>query len=308
MKKIIILFLAALLAPSLVLGGVNPLGIPNYGGPEKPDFRIDLLKYDPYPAEPGEYMTLWLEIYNTGVNNAEDVTFELEPEYPFSLDASETAIREFSEIPGLYTIVLQYKIRVDKDAIEGWNEIKLRYKIGDSDWIEEKAEVYVSEPEKKAELKAFYVSSNPKAFPGGETTLSVDLANIASGTAYYTYVEVESDIAEIEVNKVFIGTMDPDDFDTIDFDLKIKESVAPGRHPVTIKSYYKDEDDKSYETEDTVYMEVYTKEEVLEELEEKTPWWYNLIYVVYIIVALIVIRYFIIPPVKKLISFFKKKK
>ena len=294
--KFLILGLFLLLIPVLSLG---------FAPSETASFDINQLKYDPYPAEPGEYMTLWIEIHNKGTGNADNVVFELEPKYPFSLDMSELATREFSTIPGLYTMVLQYKMRVDKDALEGWNEIKLKYKIDDGSWMEKETEIYVTEPPNKAELKVFYVGIEPKTYPRGETTLSVDLANIASGSAYYTIVEAESEAAEIEVNEIFIGTMDADDFDTIDFNLKIKENVKPGRYPVTIKSYYKDEDDKRYETEDTVYIKVYNAEEVMQELQVETPWYQ---YLAYIIVALIIIKYFITPAFKKTISFFRKKK
>lgn len=294
--KFLILGLFLLLIPILSLG---------FTPSEIASFDINQLKYDPYPAEPGEYMTLWIEIHNKGTGNANNVVFELEPGYPFSLDMSEVATREFSTIPGLYTMVLQYKMRVDKDALEGWNEIKLKYKINDGLWLEKETEIYITEPPIKAELKVFYVGIEPKTYPGGETTLSVDLANIASGSAYYTIVKAESEVAEIEVNEIFIGTMDADDFDTIDFNLKIKENMKPGRYPVTVKSYYKDEDDKRYETEDTVYIKVYDAEEVMQELQVETPWWQ---YLAYIIVALIIIKYFITPAVKKTISFFRKKK
>jgi len=300
-KFFIILGILMLLVPNLSLGQTL--------GEEPPDelasFSINQLKYDPYPAEPGEYMTLWLEVYNMGTDKAENVIFELKPEYPFSLDASENAIREFSEIPGLYTLVLQYKIRVDKDAVEGLNKIKIRYKIGDNAWIEKENEISVEKPPEKAELKAFFVGTEPKAYPGGETKLSVDLANLASGSAYYIYVGAESDVAEIEVNEIFIGTMDADDFDTIDFDLKIKDGTEPGKYPVAIKSYYKDEDGKKYEKEDTVYVTVYTQEEALKGLEEKTPWY---VYVAYLIVALVAIKYLIWPVANKAYSFLRRKK
>ncbi len=304
--KFSILGLFLLLIPSISLGqDLSDLFATETAPGEFISFDVTQLKYDPYPAEQGKYVTLWLEIYNTATTTAENVVFELLPEYPFILDANEVATREFSSVPGLYTIVLQYKIRVDKDAVEGMNEISFRYKIGDETWMKKETEIYITEPPNKAELKVFYVGTEPKTYPGGETTLSVDLANIASGSAYYIIVDAESEVAEIEVNEIFIGTMDADDFDTIDFKLKIKENVKPGRYPVTIKSYYKDEDDKVYESEDTVYIKVYNAEEAMQELQVETPWWQ---YLAYIMVALIIIKYFITPAVKKTISFFRKKK
>ncbi|UCG95781.1 MAG: hypothetical protein JSV92_01890 [archaeon] len=295
-----------LLVPTLSMGqSLEDLLGEDYTTTPFPSFNIREMKYEPYPAEPGEYLTIWIEVFNRGTRTAENVFFELQPEYPFSLHPSETSVREFSKIPGLYSVVLQYKLKVDKDALEGWNTMDLKYTIDDTSTLEKEIEIYVTEPPDKAELKVFYVGTEPSPYPGGETTLSVDLANIASGSAYYTVVEAESESAEIEVNEIFIGTMDADDFDTIDFEIKIKEDVELGMHPVTIRSYYKDEDDKEYETEDVIHFRVYAEEEAMKGMVPETPWY---VYIVYIIVALIVLKYFIVPAVKKTVSFLRKKK
>jgi len=300
--KIFALFII-LLIPSLVLGQTT---LTTYEAPSQtPSFSVNQIKYDPYPAEPGEYMTLWIEVYNTGTKTAEDVTFELIPEYPFSLDPNEDAIRYFSSIPGLFDVVLQYKIRVDSNAVDGWNEIKLRYKIGNGNWIETKQEIYVNKAPNKAELVPLFVSTEPIPYPGGETTLSVDIANIAPGSAYYTIVEAESPIAMIPVNKIFVGTLDADDFDSVKFELKINEDVLPGKYPVYIRAYYKDEDYKKVVDNGTVYIQVYPKEEAIKEIKPQTPWY---MYLAYIIVALIVLKYFIIPWIKNVISYVKRKK
>ncbi|MCD6398657.1 MAG: hypothetical protein J7L08_01945 [Candidatus Aenigmarchaeota archaeon] len=289
----------------LLIGGLAVTPACAYDAPgETPSFKINLLKYDPYPAEPGEYMTLWIEVYNTGTNEAKDVTFELEPEYPFSLDSNENATREYSSIPGLFTVVLQYKIRVDSNALNGDNEIKLKYKIGNGNWIEKKSDIYVNKAPNKAELTPLFVSTDPLPYPGGETELTIDLANVAPGSAYYIITEAESPIATIPVNKVFVGTLDADDFDSLKFDLKINDDVSPGRYPVYIKSYYKDEDYKKIETNGTVYIQIYTKEEVEKELTPKTSWY---MYLVYIIVILVALKYFIIPWGKKTASYIKKR-
>jgi len=306
LKFFVLLSLFLLLIPSISLGqDLSDLFSTESAPGEFISFDVMQLKYDPYPAEQGKYVTLWLEAYNPATTTAKNVVFELLTEYPFTLDTNEVATREFSTIPGLYTVVLQYKIRVDEDAVEGMNDISFRYKIGNGAAVEKEIEIHVTESPNKAELKTFFVGTEPKAYPGGETTLSIDLANIASGSAYYTIVEMKSDIAEIEVDEIFIGTMDADDFDTIDFELKINEDVEAGKYPVTIKSYYKDEDDKSYESEDTVYIKIYTEEEILAGQEVETPWYQ---YLAYIIVGLIIIKYFLVPFVSRTVSFLRKKR
>lgn len=270
---------------------------------EKPSFQVSQMKSDPYPVEPGEYATLWIQVYNTGTETAENVTFELDPEYPFSLDPNEKAKRSFSSIPGLFDVVLKYKIRVDSDAVDGDNELNLKYKIGEGGWVTKEMELYVNEAGNKADLEPLFVSTEPKPYPGGETTLKIDLANVAPGTAYYTVVGVESPIADIPVNKIFIGTLDADDFDTLEFDLEIKENITPGTYPVKITSQYKNEEYEEVTNNGTVDLRIYTEEEAKKDLVERTPWY---MYVVYLIVALVVIKYLIVPWGKKAVSYFKK--
>ena len=57
-------------------------------------FQVVSTKYEPYPAEPGEYFDLWLKVRNIGNVEAPDFKFTLKPNYPFSLDPSEVAERD----------------------------------------------------------------------------------------------------------------------------------------------------------------------------------------------------------------------
>ncbi|MCD6367763.1 MAG: hypothetical protein J7L45_01620 [Candidatus Aenigmarchaeota archaeon] len=267
--------------------------------PEQPSFRINQLKYDPYPAEPGKYVTVWFEVYNTGTETAKNVTFVLEPEYPFSIDPNEDPVRKFSSIPGLFDVVLKYKIRVDSNAVDGDNPIKIRYKIGNEDWVESESYIYVSKAANIAELEPIFSGADPTPTPGSETTVKIDIANIAPGSAYYTIVEANSPIADIPINKVFVGTLDADDFETVEFKMKIKENVTPGTYPIHVTTYYKDENYEKAEMNKTVYFKVYSKEEIKE--IEKTPWY---VYLVYLIIIIAVLKYAIVPIAKNM----KKRK
>ena len=55
--------------------------------------RADIVQCDPNPAEIGQYVNVWINIENIGNTRAEDVTVELIPSYPFSLDTGDDAAR-----------------------------------------------------------------------------------------------------------------------------------------------------------------------------------------------------------------------
>ncbi|HME87149.1 MAG TPA: hypothetical protein VKE88_01950 [Candidatus Nanoarchaeia archaeon] len=88
------------------------------------------LKYEPYPAQPGRYLDVWIRLENTGQEKA-DIYFNLLPKYPFSIDASEKANRTIMALAGRETSLVHYKVRVDDNAIEGNNLLNYRIKTSD---------------------------------------------------------------------------------------------------------------------------------------------------------------------------------
>ncbi len=172
---------------------------------------------DPYPAEPNSYVNLLFKLENWGTVKAENVVFELVPEYPFSLDQGASAIIELGTVNSLQTntnaILLRYKLKVDKDAVEGDNEIGIKYGFGDGSFF------YV---------KTFNVSvSNPKtdfdvitqSATSGSTTLAI--ANIGSNTAYSVIVAIpnQPSFTTQGVSSSIVGNLNAGDYTLASFQL-----------------------------------------------------------------------------------------
>jgi hypothetical protein len=97
--------------------------------------KTTFVNQNPTSAVTGEYVDLLFKIENLGTEDAENVTFELLPQYPFSLDPGVSAKQYLGTITGLQrgdnAYLVKYKLKVDKDAVEGDNEIKIKYSYGD---------------------------------------------------------------------------------------------------------------------------------------------------------------------------------
>jgi len=89
--------------------------------------RVTSLKYEPYPVEPGSYFKMWIKLENVGVDRGRNVSFELLPEFPFSLDSNQNALKSIGKLDVGDEVVLEYKIRVDKNAVVGENDLKSKY-------------------------------------------------------------------------------------------------------------------------------------------------------------------------------------
>jgi len=107
------------------------------------DIRVTLVNQEPDPVGPGSRVDLRFKFENKGSENAKDVTVEFVEEFPFTLERKEDITREIGSLHaqqiGEVGTILRYGVLVDPNAVEGDNEVRLRYKIAGGEWIQPKA-------------------------------------------------------------------------------------------------------------------------------------------------------------------------
>lgn len=134
MKKNIILILA------IILGSCVAYAVTNLPTENWYNLRITLVNQEPDPVEPGSYVDVRFKIENRGSKNAEEVALEFVPKYPFSVDKKSDAIQEIGSVHGRQIgdigVIVKYKLRVDENAVEGENILKLRYSVNKGEWVE----------------------------------------------------------------------------------------------------------------------------------------------------------------------------
>jgi hypothetical protein len=101
---------------------------------------VQVLKYDPFPVNAGDWFDLWIKVQNVGQTEARNVKFQLQPEYPFSSDDND---RSFGTIYGTLNaykvdqtydsseVILKFRVKVADNAPVGTSNIKLNM-ISDS--------------------------------------------------------------------------------------------------------------------------------------------------------------------------------
>lgn len=137
MKKSILIVLFMMVLGSCVVYAANVTKMPIE---DWYNLRITLVNQEPDPVEPGKYVDVRFKIENRGSKNAEDVILELLPEFPFSIDKESDAIKKIGSVHGRQIgnlgVIVKYKIRVDENAVEGENILKLRFRVKNSEWVE----------------------------------------------------------------------------------------------------------------------------------------------------------------------------
>lgn len=174
---------------------------------------------DPVSAEPGGYVDLVFKFENWGTANANNMTVELLPQYPFSLDPGVAAVHQLGTIGGLQTddkaYLVKYHVRVDKDAVDGENEIGIKYMYGNNAFATESSKTFnVTVENPRTDFDVVVQDSS-----SGTTSLAV--ANIGSNTAYSVIVSIpeQSGYRASGATSTVLGNLDASDYTLTSFQL-----------------------------------------------------------------------------------------
>ncbi|WP_406660749.1 hypothetical protein V7O66_13030 [Methanolobus sp. ZRKC3] len=205
--------------------------------------KVDVIEYDPYPAEIGEYVDVYVKIENTGHGRADSVSIKLEPEYPFSLDSEKNAVEYIGILSPEDAAVHEYRLFVDRDAKVGTGSIDIFYQADNGDaWFKESFDLRVGsnnfDSKGTVELESFICE--PSVFmPGDHGTITFTLSNTATsnyvtvdGKEYDTNARVQSATlkgdGDIEVkNDVYAGSgvIAPGDSVTLSYNVEIPDEL-----------------------------------------------------------------------------------
>ncbi|MBI4014712.1 MAG: hypothetical protein HY365_02035 [Candidatus Aenigmarchaeota archaeon] len=247
--------------------------------------KAEMEKYSPFPAEPGKALTVWIRADNTGGEPARDVTFSINAENPLALLSD--SVKKYSTIYNGADVLLEYSFSVDPSAPDGRTGFKFSYSVG-SVTTEYNFSVTVDNAKKSADLRALYVEAKPDARTGSKSTITIDVANTASGTAYYTVAKARTPAGTIKRDEIYVGNLEPDDFNSVDFETEV--AAQPGIYPLYVTFDYKDSDDVEHAANQTVMFTV------LPILKEDAPIWN---YAVFLVAAGAAVKYMVLPRLRR---------
>jgi len=231
--------------------------------------QVELVESRENNGKPGDVLEAKLVIRNVGSSAAKNIfigtsddrtitTTGLVVDRPIkNIGASYTFV-ESMEPNETKTISLQ--LGIDSTAEQKVHLVPIKIRFQDANRADYEVTRYIGiRVQGNAEMDAS-IAPNVKAkpYPGGKTDISVNLFNRGTAIARNVVVEiVDNPIWDVESEKkVFIGTLDPDDFDSFNLTAKIKPSVQPGNYPVTLRFEYKNQDYQSKTEEKTVTLQV----------------------------------------------------
>ena len=233
-----------------------------------PDLKVTLLNQDPDPVEQDDVVEVRFKVENEGTETRDIVYMQLLPEYPFTL-YSGSPIQEIGKLragqSGADAVIVRYKLKVDENAAEGDNEIKLQLKIGEALW-----QVYNDND--------FFVDVKDYDIPGIKVYLRETTINSAGKKGTVTFEIANADNADVKFlqltllpsegyqilsssNYAYIGDVASDDTETEEFEI-YSDKGAKGEMILPVKVEYQDSNDKKYENMFPIKLRIYDSSEL----------------------------------------------
>jgi len=206
---------------------------------------LSILKYEPVPAQPNSYIDLWMKLDNTGSKDARNVTLEFVEQFPFSIDSGFERSYNIGSVPGFQSVVKKFRVKIDKNAVEGENEIKFRYSLGTTQgsWIERSVTIDVKRQDSLVMVEKVFPETN-ELRPGERSSINVVVKNTASTLVRDVTVELSLGNSPIytigETNKKRISRIDAGEEKTLNYRVVVDPISSPGVYPLTINITYYD--------------------------------------------------------------------
>lgn len=199
--------------------------IPAYASSKVANLQIKSLRYEPYPGNPGEYVKLWVKVENLGTGHTADAMFKLIPKFPFSLDSPDDAVKRYGSLgygrqQGDNVVVLEYKLKVDKNAVEGTNSIELKYNTdGGESWFSKIFSIEIANAQTDFDLVIQEIE---------DKTAAIAIANTGKNIAYSVIVKIpeQENFDTVGTSGQMVGNLENGDYSMVSFELKEKTRTA----------------------------------------------------------------------------------
>lgn len=232
------------------------LGILFAGLASAGNLEISSLSYRSAPAAPGSIVTVWVNLKNDSVYNAEDVLVRIDPEFPLSLQPGEVIEKKLGVISPFQTVTIEYKLLVDIKATDGDKALKVI--VGEGFPIkEENFVISVLSGTPKLEIVG---SSHDELMPGVVQPMQLTIKNVGGSiakdivlkinperTVTSTGVVVEREIVSLGAIANYIEYLDKGDETTVELILAVNQDADLKNYsvPVTMEYYDQNRTSKS---------------------------------------------------------------
>ncbi len=229
-----------------------------------PILQLEKVAYTPNIIEPGNTVTLNIDLKNDGDGSAKDVKVNLNQTAKMFIvkGSPETFIYEISSNNAA---TISFVLTIDPSISIGTYSIPISLSYSD----EIKTSNYSSTKYIGLAITGKYnfvfaLDSQDIIVPGKTGFITIKIANAGTQDAQFsTLMVIGSDYFEsITPSVAYIGKISSDDYDTEKFTVKAIDSANPGNYPIQFQLEYKDSYGKPYNETYEINVEISSKEEL----------------------------------------------
>jgi len=248
---------------------------------DSPEIEITLLSQDPDPVEPSQVVKVKFKVENEGKETTQDVIVKILPKFPFTIygDQEEKNIGKLrAEQTGADAVIVEYKLKVDENAIEDETEIELMVKVTEDSWISYTNDQFLIDIQTHdAVLDIVSITSDPQQIPPGETAkIDVMVKNLADSLLKDIKFKLDFDDDDLPLapyqssSERRVSQLHSDYQKSLTFHLIADPDAAPGLYKIPLDITYNDEKGNAYSVDDVLAVVVGETPQVKAHIKKST--------------------------------------
>lgn len=232
--------------------------------------KLLLEEVTPEPVEPGQDVTVKIRIINEGGETAQDVSVNLNTDYPFYLKTTSDDPEKTKDLCVGCSMDNTYYLIVNADAKSGL--YPLTFDISYGDVVVRTSETIDIKIVGKPDILLQTINKDTNVTSGEKFNLEMQFNNIGTGIARNIKIIPKSeDIMMLGSNMNLVSELLPDEQKMITSEFIIKESLEPDTYKFPITLEYVDEQGNSYTESFDIGINVLNKADIGIQSIKTTP-------------------------------------
>ena len=257
MKKLIISVITILLIISTASAATT---LPDISGS---NIIIESSTYDPAPAEPGNYLDLYVTIKNNGGKSIKNLNLQLEDRYPFTVvDSIDNEIKEL--VNGREKLI-RYKIYISEDVLSGDYSIPIKACTNkDCSNIIKESNIEIVVNAGSTPIMEIGLDDYNLITPGSLNEIIITSVNKGKQGIQFLTIDLKNtdEYTVISTPRKYMGELLTDDFERETYTIYVSEEIKNSKSiELDLSVEYSDMNYKKYNENEKLTLNVYTQKD-----------------------------------------------